>query len=812
MRNLWQDMRYGMRTLWKNPGFTLVAVFALALGIGANTTIFSAINSLLLHPFSFRDADRIMAIWESNPQAGFKRGSVATANFLDMRSQNTVFESIAAFTGRSFNLTEGDKPERIEGAGVSPQFFSALGVEAAAGRTFLPEEEQAGRDAVAVISDSLWQRRFGRDQGIVGRVVPINNRSFTIVGVMPVDFDFPRGGVEMWSPFVFDNDDMTDRASHYLRVIARLNPQVTMEQAQSDINNLMRRLAEQYPETNAGRGVLIETLREANTGGPRPYLLIALGAVGFVLLIACANVANLLLLRAAARQKEIAIRAALGASRWQLMRQMLTESVLLALLGGSLGLLLSVWAIDSIRAGMPPNFARLISGWKNLGIDWNVFGFTLLISLATGIIFGLVPALLASKTNLNEALKEGGRSSTEGRSRNRTRSLLVIMEVALSLVLLVGAGLMVRSFLRMMDTNPGFEASNVLTMEIALPRAKYSEDQQRRSFFRQLSQRIEALPGVTAAGLVSQIPLGFDDSDTYFSVEGRPKPEPGNRPLADFRIISADYFGAMRIPLRTGRTFTERDAPDAPPVAIISQAMARGVFPNEEPLGKRLYVGDGEQAREIVGVVGDIRHEPFSDDVTKQTEPTLYVPHAQIPRGSMVVVIRSGASDPTQMTAAVQNEVQAVDKDQPIYNIRTMPQIIAESMSPQRVSAFLFAGFALIALVLASVGIYAVVSYSVAQRTHEIGIRMALGAQASDIFRLVVGQGMKLILIGITLGMIAAFAVTRLMASILYGVSATDFVTFAAISLLLSVVALVACYIPARQATKVDPMVALRYE
>ncbi|MBA3438908.1 MAG: ABC transporter permease [Pyrinomonadaceae bacterium] len=812
MRTVLQDLRYGMRTLWKNPGFTLVAVLALALGIGANTTIFSAINSLLLHPFSFRDADRIMAIWESNPQAGFKRGSVAPANFLDIRSQNTVFESVAAFTGRSFNLTEGDKPERIEGAGVSPQFFSVLGVEAAAGRTFLAEEEQAGRDAVVVISDSLWQRRFGRDQGIVGRVVPINNRSFTIVGVMPADFDFPRGGVEMWSPFVFDNDDMTDRASHYLRMLARLKPQVTMEQAQSEVGGLMRRLAGQYPETNAGRGVLIETLREANTGGPRPFLLIALGAVGFVLLIACANVANLLLLRAAARQKEMAIRAALGASRWQLMRQLLTESVLLALLGGSLGLLLSVWAVDSIRAGMPPNFARLISGWKNMGIDWNVFGFTLLVSLATGIIFGTIPALLASKTNLNEALKEGGRSSTEGRGPNRTRSMLVIMEVALSLVLLAGAGLMVRSFLRMMDTNPGFDANSVVTMEIALPNAKYTEEQQRETFFKRLLQRVETLPGVSAAGAVSQIPLGFDDSDTYFSVEGRPKPEPGKRPFADFRVISADYFGAMRIPLRKGRTFTERDTPDAPPVVIISSAMARGVFPDAEPLGKRLYVGDGERAREIVGVVGDIRHEPFSDELNRQTDPTLYVPHAQVPRGSMVIVIRSAASDPAQLTAAVQNEVRQVDKDQPVYNIRTMPQIVAESMSPQRVTAFLFGGFALIALVLASIGIYAVVSYSVAQRTHEIGIRMALGAEPRDIFRLVVGGGMKLILIGITLGMIAAFAVTRLMASILYGVSATDFITFASIALLLAAVALLACYIPARRATKVDPGVALRYE
>ncbi|MBA2502310.1 MAG: ABC transporter permease, partial [Pyrinomonadaceae bacterium] len=593
-------------------------------------------------------------------------------------------------------------------------------------------------------------------------------------------------------------------------VLARLKPTATIEQAQSEMNALARRLAEQYPQTNANRSFLLETLLDTETRGPRPYLLLMLGAVGFVLLIGCANVANLLLLRATVRGREIAIRTALGASRLRIMRQLLTESALIALAGGALGLLLSVWGIDFIRKGMPPNFIKLISGWDNIGIDWRVFAFTFLLSLLTGVVFGLVPALQASKTNLNESLKEGGRSATDGRGSNRTRSLLVVSEVALSLVLLAGAGLMIRSFISLLNVQPGFNASNVLTADITLPRLKYPEPEQRVKFYEQLLDRASSLPGVTAVAAVNNIPVGWSNTETGFYVEGRGAPPVGQAPLVFFQVISPNYFNAMQIPLLQGRALTERDTADAPLVVIVSNLLAREYFGNENPLGKRLRFG-GEKVYEIVGVVGDVRHEAYSERVDKP-ELAVYVPHAQSAWNTMTIAMRTREGAQAGVIPALQAEVGAIDKDQPIFNVRTMNQIITESMAPQRLSAFLFAGFALIALVLAGVGIYAVISYSIAQRTHEIGIRMALGAQAGDIFRLVVKQSMTLILVGIAIGGIGAFAVTRLMASILYGVSASDPVTFTCVALLLGGIAFLACYIPARRATRIDPMVALRYE
>nr|MBA2341406.1 ABC transporter permease [Pyrinomonadaceae bacterium] len=792
-------------------GFSLVAIFAIALGIGANTTIFSAVNALLLRPFAFRDVDRIITVWETVPQVGIEHGSVAPANFLDIKREITAFDSAAVMNGWSANLTEGDKPERIEGATVSPAFFSVLGVGAKEGRTFTTDEERPGSNAVVVISDALWRRRFNSDPKMVGRVVPINNRSFTIVGVMPKELAYPVGGVEMWTPFIFDDEDVQDRNSHYLRVLARLKPGATIEQAQSEMNALGRRLAEQYPQTNANRNFLLETIVDRETRGPRPYLLLMLGAVAFVLLIGCANVANLLLLRATVRGREIAIRTALGASRLRIVRQLLTESLLIALAGGGVGLLLSVWMIDFLRKGLPPNFVvKLVSGWDNLGIDWRVFAFTFLLSLLTGVVFGLVPALQTSKTNLNESLKEGGRSATDGRGSNRTRSLLVVSEVALSLVLLAGAGLMIRSFINMLNVKPGFNANNVMTADITLPRLKYTEPEQRVNFYKNLLDRASTLPGVTAAAAINYIPVGWSNTDTGFYVEGRGEPPQGQAPLAYFQVISPNYFDAMQIPLLQGRAITERDAADAPLVVVISNLLAREYFGNENPLGKRLRFG-GEKSYEIVGVVGDVRHEAYSERV-ERPELAVYVPHAQSAWNTMTIVMRTRSSDQAGVIPALQAEVGAIDKDQPIFNVRTMNQIITESMAPQRLSAFLFGGFAVIALLLAGVGIYAVISYSIAQRTHEIGIRMALGAQAGDIFRLVVKQSMTLILVGIVIGGIGAFAVTRLMASILYGVRASDPVTFSCVALLLGGIAFLACYIPARRATRIDPMVALRYE
>ncbi|MGH9942993.1 MAG: ABC transporter permease [Pyrinomonadaceae bacterium] len=816
MRTLLQDLRFGVRTLWKRPGFTLVAVLALGLGIAANTTIFGAINALLLKPFAFREMDRLVSVFETVPQIGVEYGSVAPANFRDLRSQTTSFETLAASTGWSANLTADDRPERITGAAVTPGFFELFGVGMKLGRTFAAEEEQPGRDATVVIGEDLWRRRFNADPNVVGRSVRINESNFTVVGVAPEEMAYPRGGTEMWRPFVFDEEDVRDRESHYLRVSGRLKPGVSAEQAAGEIEALARTLAGQFPETNAGRGLRVTGFLERETGGPRPYLLISLGAVAFVLLISCANVANLLLLRAAERGHEIAVRTALGASRWRVVRQLLTESVMLALAGGLTGLLLSIWFIDALQAGMPADFARLVSGWSNLGVDWNVFGFTLLLSLATGLVFGLVPALQASKTDLNEALKEGGRgvgAGKQGRARNRTRNLLVVAEVALSLVLLAGAGLMVRSFVNLMSVDPGFQTGNALTFGVALPRSKYKEAEQRSGFQRQLIERLATLPGVSGVGAVNNLPLGFDGSDTFFWRDGQPAPQPGQAPLANVQVISDGYFDAMGIPLHAGRAFDARDTAQSPPALIVNRALAEKYFKGEDPLGRGLRLGNGDKPYQIVGVVGDVRHEPFSDNLSMEPELAVYQPHAQNAWSQMTFIVRAAAGgDAAALAPAVRREVQAIDKDQPIFSVLTMDRVFAISMAPQRLSSFMFGGFALIALLIAAVGIYAVIAYTVAQRTHEIGIRMALGAQRGDILSLVVGQGMKLIAFGIGAGLLASLAVTRLMASILYDVSSTDFVTFAAISMLLAGVAALACYVPARRAAKIDPMEALRYE
>jgi putative ABC transport system permease protein len=812
MRSLLQDIRFGARMLFKNPGLTVVAVLALALGIGANTTIFSCINALLLRPFAFPHAERAVMLWEAMPQSGITRGSVAPANFYDVRKENAVFDEMSVSSGWGANLTGGDRPERITGAAVSPQFFSLLGVEPSRGRTFAPEEERPGSTPVVVLSDGLWERRFGRDEAIVGKTIPINNRQFTVVGIMPRSFSYPRGGTEIWTPFVFEDEDIKDRDSHYLRVLARLKPGVTREQAASEMRVLAQRFAEAHPESNTGRQFILEGLVESETMGPRPYLLLLLGAVGFVLLIACANVANLLLLRGAARAKEMAIRTAMGASRGRIVRQLLTESVLLALLGGCTGLLLAVWAVDAIAASIPANFARMISGWENMHIDWRVFAFTLGVSLLTGIIFGLVPALQASKTDLNEALKEGGRRSGAD-SRSRLRGALVVSEVALSLVLLVGAGLVVKSFIALAHVNPGFDTARLLTMELTLPRLKYEQPEQRRQFFDAWQRNAEGIPGVASAGAISSVPLAWNNNSTFFRIEGRPAPPPGQELLSNLRVANPQYFGVIQIPLRQGRLIEARDTADAPPVAVVSAQMAEKFFPGETAVGKRITFGEEGKPTEIVGVVGDVRQEPFTDNMSNKPEPTIYLPYAQSPWNSMTLVVRAAPDgEATQLVAPVQSAVQSVDKDQPVYNVRTMGQIMSETIAPQRISSFMFAGFALIALLLSTVGIYAVISYSVAQRTHEIGVRMALGAQARDILRLVVGQGLKLIFAGVLLGLLGAFAVTRLMSSILFGVSTTDVLTFVGIPALLSAIALLACYIPARRAARVDPMVALRYE
>ncbi len=800
MKTVLQDLRYGVRMLWKNPGFTAVAVVALALGVAANTTIFSVVNTLVLRPLPYQNSDQLVMLAGSGNEA-------SPADFFDWKSQNKVFERVAAIGFWDANLGAIERPERLQGFRVSADLFPMLGVQPAMGRAFLPEEEQPGKDAVVIVSHGLWQRVFNSDPNLIGKTLTVNGRNRMVVGIMPPSFQFYRNA-DAWSPLVFDAEGARVRLSHYLIVAGRLKPDVTLAQAQAEMTTIARRLEQQYPETNSGRTVKLVGMHENLVGSIRPALLVLLGAVGFVLLIACANVANLLLARSAARQKEVAVRVALGAGRFRIIRQLLTESALLAGLGGTIGLLLALWGVELLVANIPQTIVAGVPLMKDIGIDTTALGFTLIVTVLTGIVFGLAPALQISKPDLNEVLKEGGRSGTGSRQSSRLRSLLVVSEIALSLVLLIGAGLMIRSFVELMNVPPGFNSENILTMQIALPTAKYGDNQKVAAFYTQTVERIKSLPGVVSVGATSNLPFGGSDQTTGIIVEGRPAPPPGQEPEVSYRAISPDYFHTMGIAMLKGRSFTEQDKSDAPGAVIINETMARRLFgADEEAVGKRLRNNEDATVREIVGMVRDVRHAGLSAELKSE----MFGPHQQDPLRSMTLVIRT-ASDPASFAPAVRRELQAIDPDQPVYNVRSMEQVISESVYLSRFSMFLLAIFAALAVVLAAVGIYGVMAYAVAQRTHELGIRMALGAQSRDIFNLVVGQGMLLTLAGIGIGLVAAFALTRAMASLLYGVSATDLVTFAGVSLLLSLIALLACYIPARRAMRVDPMTALRYE
>ncbi|MFN2452747.1 MAG: ABC transporter permease [Pyrinomonadaceae bacterium] len=805
MKTLLQDLRYGARLLLKRPAYTAMTVLTLALGIGANSAIFSVVDAVLLNPLPFVEPDRLVYMEGADLRDGSKGGAISPPDFLDYREQNHVFERLAAFQPLSFTVTgNGSESERIPAARVSAGFFETLGVAPiGGGRTFLAEEEQEGRNGIVIISYGLWQRRFGGDPKAVGQTLTINGQNAQIVGIMPNGFQYPREA-EMWTPIAFKTPPMSLRRSHFLWAIGRLKQGVSFDQAQAGMTAIARQLEQQYPDSNKNFGAGLTLLPERTVGELRQTLLLLAAAVCFVLLIACANVANLTLARGAARHREIAIRSALGASRARVVRQLLTESVLMALIGGALGLLLAVWSVDLLVSLSPENLPRL----KEVTTDWRVVGFTFVVSIVTGVLFGLAPALASSKTNLTDTLKEGSRGLT-GTGRQRLRSLLVVSEVALSLMLLIGAGLLIKSFVRLSQVDTGFKPENVLTMQLTLTRAKYPEKQQRAAFFNQLLERIETLPGAEAAGTVSELPLSGQENDTFFTIEGKPTVAFGSTENdANIRVVSTDYFRAIGIPLIKGRTFTNRDTLDAPNTILVSESFARRYLPNEDPIGKRLTIDFGQPwTGEIAGVVGNIRHSSLA----QETGGEMYVSGAQTPPFSTNLVVRTPV-DPSKMTAAIRNEVQALDKDLPLYNIKTMERRISESAAQPRFRTLLVGLFACLALVLASVGIYGVISYSVTQRTHEIGLRMALGAQGRDVFKLVIKQGMQLALAGVGLGLIGAFIVTRVMSSLLYGVSATDPVTFAGITLLLTFVALFACYIPARRATKVDPMVALRYE
>jgi putative ABC transport system permease protein len=801
------DLRYAARMLAKNPGFTAVAVIALAVGVGANSVIFSAVNTILLRPLPYKDPDRLVMVFEDAGALGYPRDTPAPANFIDWRDQNKVFDGMAALADVSVNLTGAGEPERLDGKRVSASLFPTLGVEPQLGRWFTPEEDQPGANRVVMLSHRLWQRRFGSDPAIVGKTIMLNGAGFSVVGVMPESFQFPEREDQFWIPIAFSQNEAARRGAHYLQVVARLKPGVSLAQAQAEMSAIAARLQQQYPDQNTGLGAAVVPLHEQMVGNMRTVLLVLLGAVGFVLLIACANVANLLLARAAARQKEIATRIALGASRLRLVRQFLTESVLLAVLGGGVGLLLSVWGVRVLKAFIPDN----ISQAKEITVDARVLVFTLLVSLLTGLVFGIAPALQATNFNLNETLKEGGRGPALGGRGNRIRRTLVVAEVAVSLVLLIGAGLLVNSFLRLRNVDPGFRTDHVLTMSVTLPPLKYPDHARREAFYTELIDRVEALPGVKSAAVASQIPLIKQGDSVGVVFEGRPLPEPGKENIVATRVVSPLYFETMGIRLLRGRVFNNQDRIGSPVVAVISDSMARRYWPGEDPVGKRLCPGRPKTPEDwvtVVGVVNDVLQYGLDAD----QKPQMYLSYQQSDYFSPRRLVVSTSVEPESLTSAVRGAVWSIDKDQPVSDIETMEAVLSDSIARQRFSALLLGVFGLVALLLAAVGIYGVMSYTMAQRTHEIGLRMALGARKWDVLKLAVGQALKLVLVGVGAGLAASLILTRVMTSLLFGVSSTDPVTFAGISLVLVAAGVLASYIPARRATKVDPMIALRYE
>jgi putative ABC transport system permease protein len=821
MENFLQDLRFGFRTLAKNPAFTVVALIALALGTGANSAIFSVVNAVLLRPLPYGQPDRVMMVWGYNLKTGDKQYGISVPDFKDYRDQNSAFEQMASLAYEDFNLKSGDEPEHIQGTVVSSNFFDTLGVKAAIGRAFSAEEDRPGADRVVVISNGLWKRRFGEKQDILGQTILINGASFTVIGVAPANFQSPEKGDELWIPMSFDGgdrmripsvaspEDLVARNRRFMKSVALLKPGVTPEQAQEQLKTIASNLERDYPDKNGGISVNAIPMTEQVVGDIRPALYILLAAVAFVLLIACANVANLLLARAASRQKEIAIRIALGAGRGRLIRQLLTESILLAIVGGAFGLALALAAIKLLVAINPANIPRL----GEIDIDGRVLGFTFLVSILTGVIFGLIPALQATKPDLNETLKaEGARGSTGGIRKQRARSMLVISEVTLTVLLLISAGLMIKSFITLQKVSPGFNPDRVLTMQVNLPVTKYSEERQIASFYEQVLSRIEKLPGVQSAGASTIIPLMDRKFVRRITIDGRPPASPDERLSANHRSISPNYLQTMGIPLIQGRNFTDQDRDTSQPVIIINESMRRRYWPSEDPLGKHITLPtDGPISREIVGVVGDVKHTRLDTESGSE----IYVPYLQKPYPFMGLVVRA-IGEPTQLTSAVRAETLAVDSSQPVYDIKTMDQMLGESVSQPRLYTILLGVFAGVALALAAVGIYGVLNYSVNQRRQEIGIRLALGAQPGHILKMIVGQGMILTAIGLGIGLVAAlllaFFLTSRIEGFLFGVSSTDLSIFIGIPLLLGLVSLLSCYIPARRATKVDPMVALRAE
>jgi putative ABC transport system permease protein len=803
MRSLFQDVRYGWRMLLKKPGFTIVAALALALGIGANSAIFSVINAILLKPLPFDDLDRIVAVWEKPASQPGERNSVSVANYLDWREQSNSFENLAICALWSANLGGIETPERVFGYHVSPNLLDAVGIKVALGRNFRPDEDRPGNNHVVILTHGLWQRRFGGDPNVVGRTVNINDVARTIIGVMPPNVIYPPGA-EILAPMAMTPETMRDRTNHSSLVVGRVKAGLTVGQAQSDLDAIARRLEQQYPNMNTGRGVgvfpiLEDTVREYKTGS-----LMMMAAIAFVLLIACANVATLTLARATGRMKEVALRLALGAGRGRIIRQLLTESVILALLGGAIGVLLAGWGVEAFKATLPEGAPGMLPGYSHLGVNSRVLIYTLIVSVVTGILFGLAPAIQASKPDLNETLKDGG-GKTSGVGRHRLRAALVVAEISMSLVLLAGAGLLMKNFLTILKINTGVNTDNVLTMGITLPFAKYENDAMRRAFYGELMRRARSLPGVESAALINHLPLGQSDSTSSFLAEGAPDPPPGQAFEGGYRVCTPDYFKTMGVPIIRGRDFTDADTADSHRVIIVNETLAKRFWPDSDALGKHIRLGDSSP--EIVGVVGDVKRR-----MLMPVTPDFYLPLAQNTPETMTLVARA-RTQPLALAAPIRGQIQAIDRDQPAFDIKSMVQVRDRMIMPFRVIGLLLSGFGVFALILAATGIYGVMAYAASQRTREIGVRMALGAQRGDILKLlVIGQGMRMTAIGIVVGLAGAVGLTQVLKGVLFGVNTIEWGIGAGVTLLLAGVSLLACYIPARRAAKVDPMVALRYE
>jgi predicted permease len=802
------DIRYGIRALRRNPGVTITAVVALALGISSNTAEFSIADAFLFKPLALRDPDRLVMLPETRgtrPIAG--TSNVSPANFEDWKRQATSFEQLAASQLLDINITGQGEPEGLLGSRVSPGLFDLLGARPLIGRVFQPAEDQLGRDQVAVLSFGLWERRFASDPDVVGKTVRLDGKPFTVVGIMPKNFHFPLPA-EIWTPMAMDDKERAVRGARYMDVVGRLKPGISVPQAAAEMRTISKRLADAYPETNRGWTARLMPIRDFLLGDlTRSYTLMTLAAVGFVLLIACANVANLQFARATFRAKEIAVRTALGAGRWRIVRLLVVESVLLGLAGAAVGILLAQWDVDMIRSHMPAEIARFVSGWDQIRLDGRALLFTALVAILAGIVSGLAPALHNSKPDLNEALKESVRGSSEGRSRSRLRSVLLTGEIALALVLLVGAGLMVKGVHGLISVNETLAPQSLLTMRLSLPESKYKEPRQMAAFYHQALAGLATLPQVEAATLATSVPYGNLDSTSRLTIEGRPA-EAGELRVAQNQVISANYFHTMRVALRDGRVFSEADGMDSQPVAIVSESLARRYWPGGTALGRKIKLGtDDAPWLTVVGVVQDVRYDWFDADL----KPAVYRPYMQTGRPYAYLALRT-TGDPLALVAGARHRIATMDAELPVFEVKTLEKVISESVLGLSYVAVMMTVLGGIALLLACVGVYGVMSYAVSERTREIGIRIALGAERTDVLRMVIGRGMVVTGIGLSIGFALSLMLARLLASFIFGVSATDWQIFGGISLALAAAAILACYIPARRAIRIDPVEALRYE